>query len=121
MAALRSPWSKWALAGRSSIFNISGPVVPFWRLRFTCRKKSSKVLVRSKVDGLSGVIAFRTDFFSGSSHPATQWLLPNRQSRSSRDTRNSAIASLMLLANWCAASVLSSAVWKGIDVTRSIL
>ena len=39
LAALRAPWSKWALMRRSSILKLSGALVPLRRLRFTCRKK----------------------------------------------------------------------------------
>ena len=40
---------------------------------------------------------------------------------SSHRMRMSGSAILMCLASWCATSVLSSAVWKGMVVTRSIL
>ena len=57
MAALRLPWSKCELMRRRNSSKASGPFAPFSRLRFTCRKKSSKALVRSKVEDLSGVMA----------------------------------------------------------------
>ena len=42
---------------RSSNLQVSGPLVPFSRLRFIWVGNKLKVLVRSKVEGLSGVVA----------------------------------------------------------------
>ena len=47
---------------------------------FHLSENSSKVLVKSKVEGSSGVMAFWMHFRCGSSHPGTQVGVPARQS-----------------------------------------